>query len=54
MNHKSNSVLIIDLKFHFKRRIDLRQLLKWALPITIALIKLVIHLYGGPLASLTK
>ncbi len=48
MNQKTNSVLTIDLKFHIKRQIDLRTLLKWALPIAFALVRLAAHLHGGP------
>ena len=48
MNLKTNSVMTIDLTIRFKRQIALRDILKWALPIAVALVRLAAHLHGGP------
>lgn len=48
MNLKTNSRMTIDLTIRFKRQIALRELLKWALPLAFALVRLAAHLHGGP------
>ena len=48
MNQRTNLVMTIDLEIHFKQRISLRELLKWALPLAIALFRFAAHLHGGP------
>jgi len=41
MNQKSNAVVTIDLKLHYK--FDLVKVLKWLVPIALALVKLLSH-----------
>jgi len=48
MNHKSNAIMTIDLKIRFKRQLTLSELLKWALPVLFALVRLTARLHGGP------
>jgi hypothetical protein len=48
MNRKTNSVLTLDLTIRFKRQIALSDLLKWALPVALALGQLAARLHGGP------
>lgn len=50
MNPKTTPVLTIDLTIRFKRQISLRDLLKWALPTALLLLRIAAHLHGGPLA----
>ena len=48
MNQKTNAVMTIDLTIRFKRQVTFRDLLTWALPIVVALVRLAAHLHGGP------
>ena len=40
--------MTIDLTIRFKRQSTLLDLLKWALPLAVALVRLVAQLHGGP------
>ena len=46
MNQKPNSITL-DINIHFESPIGLNNLLKWIVPIAIALIRFAIHLHGG-------
>jgi hypothetical protein len=46
MNQKPNSITL-DLNIHFERSLEVRSLIKWIVPIAIALVRFAIHLHGG-------
>lgn len=48
MNQKSNAAVTIDLKIHFKRELSLRDLVRWALPVLVAVVHYTARLHGGP------
>ena len=46
MNPKPNSITL-DLNIHFESSLDVRTLIKWIVPIVIALVRVAIRLHGG-------
>jgi hypothetical protein len=47
MNQKSNALISIDLKIHYKRKIALREIVAWLLPVLVLLGRHLAQLKAG-------
>ena len=47
MNQKSNALISIDLKVHFKRKIALREIVAWLLAVVVLLGRHLARLKAG-------